>query len=127
MTRRELVIGLGASGGVTEASVLAMLESLPVRPEEVVGFATIDRKTGEPGLVSAVRRWAGGTLHGYPAAALAAVGVPSPSAVVCGHVGTPSVAEAAALLAARARGPAELIVHKRRSVDVTAAVAELSR
>ena len=50
---------------------------------------------------------------------LAAVPVPTPSAVVARHVGTPSVAEAAALLSGT-----RLIVHKRRSAHATCAVAQ---
>jgi cobalamin biosynthesis protein CbiG len=46
--------------------------------------------------------------------------VPTPSAVVAAHVGTPSVAEAAALLSA---GGA-LVVPKRRSARATCALAE---
>ena len=56
----------------------------------------------------------------YAAAALAAVEVPTPSDVVARHVGTPSVAEAAALLAAHG----ELVVTKRRSAHATCAVAK---
>jgi cobalt-precorrin 5A hydrolase len=47
------------------------------------------------------------------------VRVPSPSDVVEHHVGTPSVAEAAALLAGT-----RLIVNKRRSAHATCAVAQ---
>ena len=60
-------------------------------------------------------------LRALPAAALSTIAVPNPSAVVAAAVGTPSVAEAAALLAA---GPsARLVVEKRRSADATVAVA----
>jgi cobalt-precorrin 5A hydrolase len=56
----------------------------------------------------------------HAAAALAAVAVPTPSPVVAAHVGTPSVAEAAALLSAGADG---LLVPKRRSAHATCAIA----
>jgi cobalt-precorrin 5A hydrolase / precorrin-3B C17-methyltransferase len=56
----------------------------------------------------------------HPAAALAAVEVPNPSAVVARAVGTPSVAEAAALVAG-----GELVVPKQRSAMATVAVARL--
>jgi cobalamin biosynthesis protein CbiG len=63
--------------------------------------------------------------HGWPlvthaAPALREVAVPTPSAVVATHVGTPSVAEAAALLST---GGA-LLVAKRRSARATCALAE---
>jgi cobalt-precorrin 5A hydrolase/cobalt-precorrin 5A hydrolase/precorrin-3B C17-methyltransferase len=63
-------------------------------------------------------------LRVHNAAALAAVAVPTPSDVVARHVGTPSVAEAAALLSA---GPgAQLLVAKRRSAHATCAIAEVA-
>lgn len=122
---RELVIGLGASSGVGVGAVLELLCGLPCVPGEVIGFATIDIKTTEPGLINGVREWAGAGLTGYPAEVLAAVEVPTPSEFVRARVGTASVAEAAALIFARAVGPAELIVTKRKGRDVTAAVARL--
>ena len=60
-------------------------------------------------------------LRTFAADVLATVEVPTPSAVVNGHVGTPSVAEAAALLAS---GGGALIVPKRRSPHATCAVAK---
>ncbi len=56
----------------------------------------------------------------HPATTLRDVAVATPSAVVDAHVGTPSVAEAAALLAA---GAGALLVPKRRSARATCAVA----
>jgi cobalamin biosynthesis protein CbiG len=58
-------------------------------------------------------------LRTFTAADLAAVDVPTPSAVVARHVGTPSVAEAAALLSG-----ARLLVPTTRSEHATCAVAE---
>jgi cobalt-precorrin 5A hydrolase/precorrin-3B C17-methyltransferase len=57
----------------------------------------------------------------FTAQELATVIVPNPSAVVAGAVGTPSVAEAAALLAAEPDG--ELVVPKYRSSHATVAIA----
>jgi cobalt-precorrin 5A hydrolase/precorrin-3B C17-methyltransferase len=57
----------------------------------------------------------------FAAADLAAVAVPNPSDAPLAAVGTPSVAEAAALLAAGPGG--ELAVEKRKSAMATAAVA----
>lgn len=57
----------------------------------------------------------------FPSSVLATVGVPTPSDPVADAVGTPSVAEAAALLAA---GPgARLVVPKHKGLAATAAVA----
>ena len=68
-----------------------------------------------------VRGHHGWPLVTHPATTLRHVAVPTPSDVVDAHVGTPSVAEAAALLSA-AGGP--LLVPKRRSARATCALAE---
>jgi histidinol-phosphate aminotransferase len=83
----------------------------------VAGLATLDARAAEPGLVAAAaaRGW---PLTGHPAAVLAGVAVPSPSDRVAAAVGTPSVAEAAALL-----GGARLLVGKTVHGRVTVAVA----
>jgi histidinol-phosphate aminotransferase/cobalt-precorrin 5A hydrolase len=91
-----IVVGIGARPGITAAEVLAAVDAvLPAAAG--VRLATLDARAAEPGLVEAAlaRGW---PLTGHPAAALAAVPVPSPSARVAAAVGTPSVAEAAALL-----------------------------
>lgn len=119
------VIGLGASTGVTSEAVSELLRSLLVDPGAVVAVATLDRKLAEPGLVTALRGWTSAPLVGFSAALLAVVEVPTPSEYVLAKVGTPSVAEAAALLAAIGIGPARLVVPKRRGDNVTAAVARV--
>ena len=87
---------------------------------EVLCVATIEVRVDEPGLVAfaAERGWA---LMGFPAAALAAVAVPNPSDTVRAALGTPSVAEAAALLAAGPGG--RLLVPKYPTRSVTVAIA----
>jgi cobalamin biosynthesis protein CbiG len=71
-----------------------------------------------PGIVGAAARL-GVPLRTHPAALLAGITVPHPSGAVLAAVGTPSVAEAAALV-----GGGELLVPKRRSdgAGVTCAV-----
>ncbi|MGW3195004.1 precorrin-3B C(17)-methyltransferase [Streptomyces sp. NPDC001118] len=109
----SLVVGVGASKGAPEAEVLGLIEGtlreagLSVR--SVAELATVDAKAGEPGIVAAAERL-GVPLVTYPAEELAAVEVPNPSEAPLAAVGTPSVAEAAALL----RG-GELLVPKRKS------------
>jgi cobalt-precorrin 5A hydrolase/precorrin-3B C17-methyltransferase len=109
----SLVVGVGASRGAPAAeigaAIDAALDDAGLSPHSVVDVATIAAKAGEPGLVAAARA-RGWPVTTFPAATLAAVKVPSPSAVVEEAVGTPSVAEAAAL----ARG-GTLIVGKQRS------------
>ncbi len=121
----SLVVGLGSSLGVRAGAVRAALgRALDARHPDVVAFATVDRRGSEPGLVAVVAEH-GAPLRCYSAAQLDAVEVPCPSDVVRGHVGTRSVAEAAALLAARDLGGGVLVVPKRRGEQVTVAVAEL--
>ncbi|MEW2251871.1 precorrin-3B C(17)-methyltransferase [Streptomyces sp. NPDC006975] len=108
-----LVVGVGASKGAPVDEVLTLVEGalaeagLCVR--SLAELATVDAKAGEPGIVEAAERL-GVPLVTYPAEELAAVEVPNPSDAPLAAVGTPSVAEAAAL----ARG-GELLVPKRKS------------
>ena len=119
-----LVVGAGCSRGCPVEELLALigavLDEAGARPDAVRALATVDRRADEPGMVAAARH------HGWPLVthappALSAVEVPTPSAVVASHVGTASVAEAAALLSA---GGDTLLVTKRRSAHATCALAE---
>ncbi|WP_031165896.1 precorrin-3B C(17)-methyltransferase [Streptomyces durhamensis] len=109
----SLVVGVGASRGAPAEEVLALVEAalaqagLSVR--SVAELATVDAKAEEPGLLAAAERL-GVPLVTYSAEELAAVEVPNPSDAPLAAVGTPSVAEAAALV----RG-GELLVPKRKS------------
>nr|MDP9006365.1 precorrin-3B C(17)-methyltransferase [Actinomycetota bacterium] len=80
----------------------------------------IDRRLDHPAVTGL-----GLPVRGYAADELAAVEVPNPSRLVADAVGTPSVCEAAALLAAGE--DAELVVAKRTSTTATVAVARRSR
>ena len=120
----SLVIGLGASRGVPPEEITALigqaLAAAGLSPRSVRAAATVDLKQDEPGLLAAVQ------AHGWPltffsAADLAEVPVPNPSPTVNAAVGTPSVAEAAALRAAGQ--PATLVVPKQISPHATVAVA----
>lgn len=108
-----LVVGVGASRGAPVDEVLTLIESAlaeaGLSARSLAELATVDAKAGEPGLVEAAERL-GVPLVTYPAEELAAVEVPNPSDAPLAAVGTPSVAEAAALL----RG-GELLVPKRKS------------
>ncbi|RCV49339.1 precorrin-3B C(17)-methyltransferase [Marinitenerispora sediminis] len=125
----SLVVGVGSARGVAAEEVGAVVEaalaSAGLAREAVRAMATLDLKSAEPGILAAAaeRGW---PLLSYPAAELAAVDVPNPSEVVRAEVGTPSVAEAAALRAATDLGSAaELVAPKRKSANATAAVARL--
>jgi cobalamin biosynthesis protein CbiG len=117
---RGLVVGAGCSLGCPAEELGALVAgALADVAGIVVAVATVDRRAEEPCVV-ALAVALGVPLRTYPAAALAAVAVPTPSAAVVRHVGTPSVAEAAARLAARG----EIVVPKRRSPHATCAIAE---
>jgi cobalt-precorrin 5A hydrolase/precorrin-3B C17-methyltransferase len=119
----SLVVGVGASRGVTASEVGVLIDEAlagaGLSPRSVRLAATVDLKADEEGLLEAVRQrnW---RLVFFPAADLAAVPVPHPSEAVRSAVGTPSVAEAAALLAAH---DGALVVTKRTSARATVAVA----
>ena len=119
---RTLVLGLGASSGVEadeiEALARAAIAEAGVAWASLASVATLDRKLSEPGVVAFAERH-GLPLHSYGAAELARVPVPHPSAAVRSHVGTPSVCEAAAQLAAGS----PLLLTKRKSAHATVALA----
>jgi cobalt-precorrin 5A hydrolase/precorrin-3B C17-methyltransferase len=116
----SLVAGVGASSDAAPESVVALLESALAEAglaRAAVGeVATIDRRAHDGAL-----RAIGLPVRAFTGSELATVPVPSPSAVVARTVGSPSVAEAAALLAA---GPgATLVVDKRKNDVATVAIA----
>jgi cobalt-precorrin 5A hydrolase/precorrin-3B C17-methyltransferase len=119
----SLAVGVGASRGVSADEVLGLIDATladaGLSPLSVAGLATVDAKADEPGLTQAAAR-RGWPLSTYPAEVLAAVPVPHPSEAARAAVGTPSVAEAAALT----RGDA-LVAGKHKSAMATAAVARI--
>lgn len=121
---RSLVVGVGSARGVTAADVTGLLDEAlaagGLAAASVRCLATVDLKADEEGILAAARE-RGWDVVTHPAKDLAAVPVPNPSEVVRTEVGTPSVAEAAALLTA-GEG-ASLVVTKRKSVNATVAVA----
>jgi cobalt-precorrin 5A hydrolase / precorrin-3B C17-methyltransferase len=118
----SLVVGVGASSTApaeAAATLLATALAGLARPS-VAEVATIDRRAGDPVVTSL-----GLPVRSFSASALAAVDVPTPSEAVRAAVGTPSVAEAAALLAAGAG--AELVVPKLVGREATVAIARRRR
>ncbi|WP_053742506.1 precorrin-3B C(17)-methyltransferase [Streptomyces sp. NRRL WC-3618] len=109
----SLVVGVGASKGAPVDEVLALvrgaLADAGLSVASVAALATVDAKADEPGIVGAAERL-GVPVVTYSADELAGVEVPNPSDAPLAAVGTPSVAEAAALL-----GGGELLVPKRKS------------
>ncbi|MCM3266224.1 precorrin-3B C(17)-methyltransferase [Streptomyces thermoviolaceus] len=108
-----LVVGVGASRGVPAEEVRGLVEQAlreaGLSARSVAALATVDAKADEPGVVAAAEQL-GVPLLTYPAQRLAVVPVPHPSRAPLDAVGTPSVAEAAALA-----GGGDLLVPKRKS------------
>lgn len=124
LTPPSLVVGIGASTDAPAEAAADLLADVLARAglsaAAVATVATIDRRAVDPVIVSLGR-----PIISFTGEELAAVDVPNPSDVVRAEVGTASVAEAAALLAA---GPgAELVVPKQKAATATVAVARRAR
>ena len=120
LTPRSLVVGVGASSDAPAGEAQALLDQVladaGLSHDAVATVATVDRRAADPVITSL-----GLPVRAFTSADLAPVEVPNPSDVVLDEVGTASVAEAAALLAA---GPgAELVVTKRKAAAATIAIA----
>lgn len=119
----SLVAGVGASRNVSCAEVLGLLDDAladaGLSPASVTALATVDAKAAEPGLLAAARQ-RGWPLLTYPVPRLTAIQVPNPGQAALAAVGTPSVAEAAALASADV-----LVVEKRKSAMATVAIGRV--
>jgi len=110
----QVVLGIGCDRDTPlesiETAVFHALQEAQLSIDNVSSLASIDKKSDEPGLLSFAEkfRW---TINFYTAEELSQVEVPNPSEVVKKYVGTPAVAEAAALLAAHTQMQ-DLIVEK---------------
>lgn len=129
----KLALGLGCDRGTPAATVQQALDEalaqLGASLADIAAVASIDLKADEAGFAELARRH-GWSIQFYPAAELARVAVPNPSETVRKYTGTPSVSEAAALLAAgQAANPAALVVekHKLRGADGKNATLSLAR
>ena len=112
----RLTLGLGCDRGTPAATLRQAIDEALARAgatlADVEAVASIDLKADEAGLLE-VARACGWTLRFYAAAVLARVMVPNPSETVRKHTGTPSVSEAAALLAA-GTDLSHLLIEKHR-------------
>lgn len=128
MSTHRVAIGLGCDRGTSiatvEAAIGQALHQAGLGAGQVAVLASIDAKSDESAFLelASARGW---PLVFYTAAQLARVKVPNPSETVRRFMGTPSVSEAAALLAA---GAQELIVekHKLRGADGKNATVSLA-
>ncbi|WSF98271.1 cobalamin biosynthesis protein [Nocardia vinacea] len=116
-TPQGWAVGLGFRPGTSSERILdALREVLGDKP--IAYLATIDRRAEELGDAAA---GLGVSVRAFTAAELARVDVPNPSARTDDALGTASVAEAAALLAAD--GP---LVIPKRTVDGIVIAAALA-
>lgn len=119
LSPQRWVVGLGFRPGTSSDPILAALREV-LGDKPIACLATIDRRTEESGLRGAATRL-GVSVRGFTAAELAEVDVPNPSARTENALGTASVAEAAALLAAD--GPLAI---PKRTVDGIVIAAALA-
>lgn len=118
---RTLVAGIGCARGTAPQEVIELvsrsLAEAGLSPLSLAAIASVELKADEPALHAAAVRF-GVPLRLFTVAELAAERhrLPNPSAVVEAEIGTPSVAEAAAIKAG------ELVLPKRRSAHATCAL-----
>lgn len=117
---RVLWVGIGCERGTAkeliEASIRQTCQRHHLSEAAIAGVASLDLKADEVGILELCRDrdW---SLRFFPAEVLCNVTVPNPSQVVAKAVGTPSVAEAAALCAAQTE---TLLVSKQIFTSSTA-------
>lgn len=124
-TPQVLHLGIGLAHHAPVAVYDDVLQTLRVhhidlRSGCIRTLSTIDLKADEPVVKKLLAQNHGPELVLYTADQLAQVEVPTPSATVARHVGTPSVSEAAALLSSR---QGRLLLPKVKGKDFTLAVA----
>ena len=133
----KIALGLGCDRNTPLATVKAAIDQAlahcQASLDDVNAVASIDLKADEPALLqlAAEQGW---NIRFYPAQELAQVDVPNPSETVRKHTGTPSVSEAAALLAAQPNTPntpnkTNLIIekHRHRGLDGRNATVSIAR
>lgn len=118
--RPAIAVGLGCDRGTPLATVQqALAEALTLanaRIEDITATASITLKADEPSLLALAQQH-GWSLTFYTPEQLADIPVPNPSETVRRFTGTPSVSEAAALLAAGMQSTLIVEKHKLRGVD----------
>lgn len=133
----KLALGLGCDRNTPvetmQQAIAEALQQINCHLHQVQAVATIDLKTDEAAMLALGQHYNWRIIF-YSATQLAQVQVPNPSEVVRKYTGTPSVSEAAALLAAgnnhQAAGVENLLVekHKLRGDDgrnATVSIAQI--
>lgn len=128
---RHLVLGVGCKRGAAAAEMLAaaadFLAANRIEPHALCAVASVDLKRDEPGILALAEEYSLPFLT-YPAAELQplAEGMAdeNKSDFVLSVAGTPSVAQAAALLAAGGGNAGRTLVAKTRYPGITFSLAE---
>ena len=128
---KPVALGLGCDRGTPVETIARAIDEALAQAgaslADVAAVASIDLKADEGGLLEIAARH-GWAIEFHPAVTLATVIVPNPSETVRRYTGTPSVSEAAALLAA-GTDLTQLIVekHKLRGPDGRNATVSVAR
>ncbi|MEV0946307.1 cobalamin biosynthesis protein [Rhodococcus sp. NPDC049939] len=120
----DICVGIGFRAGVGSEDLVAAIRRTLISANldsdtALCCVGTLDRKASEPALLEAASVW-GVPVRGFDVGELTAVTVPNPSDLVRAETGSPSVAEAAAVLGA---GGGPLIVTKSSENGVVVAAA----
>ena len=125
---RQLVLGIGMARNAPLEELRALLQqalaAIDASEHAIAAIGTIACKADEPAL-AALCAEQDVPLRLFSAEELRAVEVPNPSAVVAAEVGTPSVAEAAALALTGKPDTGSLLLKKRKNAQATIAIAAL--
>jgi cobalt-precorrin 5A hydrolase len=127
----KVAVGVGCDRNTPlahlECALGQALQLAQLGAEQIACFASIAAKSDELAILALAQMY-GVPLHFYSAPALAAVPVPNPSATVLRYMGTPSVSEAASILAAGGSAQELLIEkHKYRGADLKNATISITR
>ncbi len=122
--KKIFVVGVGLSSSCEPTHLIELVERAlsgsGLSRQSIDSIATIDTRANHPAVRSMDL-----PIRSYPADTLSLIDVPNPSEIVRNAVGTPSVAEAAALAAS---GPgASLLVEKMISNEATVAITKRVR
>jgi cobalt-precorrin 5A hydrolase len=133
MQPQRIAVGLGCDRGTPLATVRQALDeaiALAAADIQMVAvLASIDAKADELAFIDLAKE-GGWPIRFFSAAELAVVPVPNPSNPVLRDMGTPSVSEAAALLAAGSDRDASALLldkHKFRGADGKSATVSIAR
>lgn len=106
-----LWVGIGLQKGSSCQLITKAIEKIfqenQLNENAIAGLATIDKKASESGLIElcCLRNF---TLKTFSAEILSTVSVPNPTHIAANTMGTPSVAEASAILSASHLSPLEI-------------------